>query len=89
MAIIYFSSLIFIYWLVYVKYINMTITHDLDNKKYDKQELKEFINEHFNGICSYDSVANIVYICDNNIMTSPKFIEMLGKWKFYIQPALF
>ena len=82
-------TLVFIYWLMYVKYVNMTITHDMENKVFDKKEVKSFVEENFKGVCNYDSVANVVYICDNKVMTDPKFIEMLNKWKVYIQPALF
>ena len=86
----WFLTLIFVYWLVYIKSLEkMTITHDTQNKVFDKEEVNAFVKKHFNGVCTYDSVANVVYICDNKIMTDPKFIELLSKWKVFIQPSLF
>jgi len=67
----------------------VNITHETETKIFNKKELEVFVNQHFKGVCNYDSVTNIVYICDNKIMTDPKFIEMLNTWKVYIQPSLF
>lgn len=86
----WFLTLIFVYWLVYVKSVEvMAITHDTESKIFNRKEVDEFIKKHLNGLCTYDSVANVVYICDNIVMTNPKFIELLSKWKVFIQPALF
>lgn len=88
-ALIWFIGLIVAYWLMYVKYPSMTITHDNEEKIVDKLDVKEFIEKNFEGVCNYDFKTNTVYILDNSIMTTPKFIEMLNKWKVYLQPSLF
>ena len=89
-ALIWFISLIVIYWLIYVKLPQkMNITHDFDNKVFNKNDVKKYIEENFKDTCNYDFVTNTVYISDNSIMTDPKFIKMLNTWKVYVQPSLF
>lgn len=90
MILVWFIGLIIIYWLTYVKLPQrMNITHDFESKVFNKNEVKQYIEENFKDVCNYDTVGNIVYISDNNIMTDPKFIKMLNTWKIYIQPSLF
>ena len=89
-SLIFFIGLIIIYYLMYVKLPQkMNITHDFDSKVFNRVDVKEYVEKNFKDVCNYDSVANVVYICDNSIMTEPKFIKMLNTWKVYIQPSLF
>ena len=86
----FFVLLIFIYWLIYVKLPQrMNITHDFDSKVFNRGDVKEYVEKNFGNVCNYDSVANVIYISDNSIMTDPKFIKMLNTWKVYVQPTLF
>lgn len=58
-------------------------------KNNDYKKISDYLKEHFGELCSYDKKEKIVYLCDNNILGTPEFIELLKKYKFYVQPSLF
>ena len=55
----------------------------------EKKEVANFLAENFKDQYNYDSVTNIVYICNNSIVSDPKFKEMLDRYKVIVQLSFF
>lgn len=76
----------------------MNITNDFEDtrqttikepKTHDSTKIVAFLKENWGELCNYDKVSKTIYLCDNSILGEPKFIELLKKWKVFIQPSLF
>ena len=76
----------------------MNITHDQEDtrektikepKKYDSTLIAAYIKKHWGELANYDKLEKTVYLCDNSILGQPAFIELLKKYKMFIQPSLF
>lgn len=89
-AIIFLIGSLIAYYIIYVKLFKMNITHDTEDKVFNRYDVERFVEKNFkNGACKYDISTNTLYIYDNGIMNTPEFIKMLNTWKIYIQPSIF
>lgn len=76
----------------------MNITNEFDDITYvttdklkliDKREIEAILKENFGENCTYNRKENTIYVCDNQLIDHPAFIQILSKFKVYIQPSLF
>jgi hypothetical protein len=58
-------------------------------KTHDSTKIVKYLKENFGELCNYDKTTKTIYLCDNNVLAEPKFIEFLKKYRVYIQPSLF
>lgn len=55
----------------------------------DSTKIVKYLKEHFGELCNYDYESKTIYLCDNDVLGTPAFIELLKKYKVFIQPSLF
>ncbi len=61
----------------------------VDKKKPKAPEIKEYLRKHFKEECNYNATENTIYLCNNDIIAEEAFIDMLKKWKVFVQPSMF
>lgn len=75
----------------------MNITHDMDDtkqttikepKSHDSTKIVKYLKEHFGEEAVFDKSSKTIYLCNNDILKSEKFLELMLKYKFFIQPSL-
>lgn len=61
-------------------------------KKSDEKWIRKYIDENFNSGGNVDVVLDFnertLKLYNNELLTHPKFISLLQKFKFYVQPSL-
>lgn len=55
----------------------------------DKKWINAYLKEHFGEEVNFDYEEKTLKLCNNEIINHPKFISLLCKFKFFIQPSLF
>jgi len=55
----------------------------------DKKWINAYLKEHFGEEVNFDYEEKTLKLCNNEILSHPKFITLLTKFKFFVQPSLF
>ena len=77
--------------------IAFNITQEQDTKEksiktpkmHDSTKIAQYCKQHWGELVNWNKKEQTLYLCDNSIMGTPEFTELLKKWRIYIQPSLF
>jgi hypothetical protein len=58
-------------------------------KKHDSTKIVAYLKQHWGEYANYEKETKTVFLCDNSILGQPAFVELMKKYKFFIQPSLF
>jgi len=76
----------------------LTITHDFEGVKYkvkerfsieDKKYIEKVLYDNFKDDCSYNRKENCIYVCNNQHLDHPAFLDILSKYRVFVFPSLF
>ncbi len=74
----------------------MNITDEQDTREksikepkvHDSTKIAKYCKENWGELVNWDKKEKTLYLCDNSILGTPEFIELLKRYKLFIQPSL-
>jgi len=58
-------------------------------KTHNSTEITAYLKKNFGELVNYDKKEKTIYLCDNSLLGTKEFVELLKKWKVFVQPSLF